>query len=106
MEQFLYRIHPTRPQMLISGPTDDEMAAISAHFEHLEALAQKGIVLLAGRTTGTAEKTFGLVIFAAESADAAREFAMRDPAIARGVMQFELYPYRVGVLSKNWIGAE
>jgi uncharacterized protein YciI len=104
MEQFIYRIVPTRPEMLLSGPTVGEMAAITAHLEHLEAEAAKGVVLVAGRTMETAEKTFGIVIFAAESAEAAREFTIRDPAIARGVMQYELYPYRVAVRSGNWIG--
>ena len=90
--------------MLISGPTDAEKAAISAHFEHLEAQAEKGVVLLAGRTMGTAERTFGIVIFAAESQAEAEEFARKDPAIALGVMNYELFHYRVAVHSKNWIG--
>ncbi|HZZ19755.1 MAG TPA: YciI family protein [Opitutaceae bacterium] len=104
MEQFIYRIVPTRPEMILSGPTEEERAAITAHFEHLEGLASKGIVLLAGRTMGTAEKTYGIVILAAENAEAAKELMMKDPAVARGVMHHELHSYRVAVLSKNWIG--
>jgi len=104
VEHFIYRIVPTRPAMLVSGPTDEEMAAIAAHFEYLEALAGKGIVLLAGRTMGTGEKTWGIVVFAAESEAAAREIALSDPSIARGVMHHELSAYRVAVLSKNWVG--
>jgi uncharacterized protein len=104
MEQFVYRIVPTRTEMLVSGPTDEEKAAIMEHFEYLEALAAKGIVLMAGRTTGTAEKTWGIVILAAESESAAREIALKDPAVARGVMHHELSGYRVAVLSKNWVG--
>ena len=104
MEEFIYRIVPTRTEMLVSGPTDEEKAAIMAHFEDLEALAWKGIVLLAGRTMGTAEKTWGIVILAAESEAAAREIALGDPAVARGVMNHELSAYRVAVLSRNWVG--
>jgi uncharacterized protein YciI len=106
MLEFIYRIHPTRTEMLLSGPTQEEAAAISAHFEYLESAAEKGVVLLAGRTTGTAEKTYGIVIFAAESLEAAEKFALNDPAIARGVMHHELNAYRVAVLSRNWKGAD
>jgi len=44
--QFLYRIVPTRPEMLVSGPTEREMQVIDAHFAHLQKLAAEGVVVV------------------------------------------------------------
>jgi hypothetical protein len=37
--QFLYRIVPTRADMLASGPTEHEMQVMAIHFAHLQKLA-------------------------------------------------------------------
>jgi uncharacterized protein YciI len=100
--QFLYRIVPTRPAMLVTGPTEREMQVIDAHFAHLQRLESEGVVLMAGRTVETGERTFGLVVFVAPSLAEAAEIMRSDPAIAEGVMDAELFPYRVAVWSSSW----
>ena len=100
--QFLYRLVPTRPGMLLAGPTEREMAIIDAHFAHLQKLADDGVVLLAGRTLETGERTFGLVVFTAPSLAEAELLMRNDPAIAQGVMHGELFAYRVAVWSRTW----
>jgi uncharacterized protein YciI len=100
--QFLYRIVPTRLEMLVSGPTEHEMQVIDAHFAHLQRLAADGVVLMAGRTLDTGLATWGIVVFTAPSL-AEAEIVMRgDPAIAQGVMHCELFPYRVAVWSDRF----
>ena len=99
LPQFLYRIVPTRSEMLVSGPTAAEAAVVDAHFAHLQALAAEGVVLMAGRTLDTGPQTWGIVVFQAASASAADAVMRADPAIARGVMRGELFPYRVAVWS-------
>jgi hypothetical protein len=49
-QQFLYRIQPTRPEMLIDGLTSEEEAIVEQHFAYLQDLLGQGILLLAGRT--------------------------------------------------------
>jgi uncharacterized protein len=102
LPQFLYRIVPTRPEMLVSGPDEREMQAIAAHFAHLQKLAAEGTVLMAGRTVDTGLATFGIVVFQAASLADAEGVMRSDPAIARGVMHCELFPYRVAVWSDAW----
>ena len=97
LPQFLYRIVPTRPEMLVSGPTEREMQAVNAHFAHLQKLAAEGVVLMAGRTVDTGPGTFGIVVFQAASPAEAEALMRSDPAIAQGVMHCELFPYRVAV---------
>ena len=100
--QFLYRIVPTRPAMLVSGPTEREMQIIDAHLAHLRKLAAEGVVLMAGRTVDTGSATWGIVVFRAPSLADAEALMRSDPAIAQGVMHCELFPYRVAVWSDNF----
>ena len=77
--------------------TDTENAAVARHFERLVKAAESGQVILAGRTTESLDKTFGLVIFEAESETAAREFMQSDPAVVAGLMTATLHPYAVAL---------
>ncbi len=96
--QFLYIIRPTRPAMLAEGSTEREAAIVSQHFNYLKDLTQKGIVLLAGRTLNTDESSFGIIIFEADSEEAAQALVAGDPAVQQGVMHAELFPYRVALM--------
>lgn len=96
--EYLYKLHPTRPEMLSEGPTEAEAAILSGHFTYLRDLADRGVVFLAGRTQNTDERAFGLVIFYANSDEAAREIVGGDPAVQHGLMRAELYPYKIAVM--------
>lgn len=100
-ETFLYRIQPTRPEMLSEGPTDQEAAIVGDHFNYLKGLNEQGIVLLAGRTLNTDPSSFGIVILRADSEAAAREIMTNDPAVRNGVMRAELFPYRIALSSPD-----
>jgi len=95
--EFLYRIQPTRAEMLTTGPTLEELAATQAHFAFLEAARDAGVVFAAGRTLTADEHTFGIVILRATDEQAARDFMEADPAVAAGVMRAELFPFRVAL---------
>ena len=101
MNQYLYKIQPTRPEMLIDGATPEEDAAVDAHFSYLQDLTRRGVVLLAGRTLNTDPSAFGIVIFQAESDQHARDIMQADPAVCAGVMRAELFPYRVALMAEK-----
>ena len=101
MKHYLYKIQATRLEMLAEGPTPAEQAVTSEHFEYLKGLTEQGIVILAGRTLNTDASSFGIVIFQAESDEAARAVVDQDPAVQKGLMQAELYPYRVALMTKT-----
>lgn len=96
--QFLYTIRPTRVEMLSQAATQDETEIVAAHFNYLKGLHEQGVLILAGRTLNTDETSFGIVIFIAETAEKAREIMENDPAVFQGVMQAELYPYRMALM--------
>ncbi len=93
--QWIYRIVPTRPEM-VTDATDDEVAVVSAHFQYLVALKERGDLILAGRTQEPVG-TWGITIFEASDEDAARAVMEGDPAVAAGVMAATLHPYAVAV---------
>jgi uncharacterized protein len=99
--EFLYRIRPSRPEMLSVGPTEAESALIGRHFDYLRDLTDRGIVLLAGRTLDVDPPSHGIVVFRAESADAARRIMEDDPAVRQGVMLAELFSFRVALRAKE-----
>ena len=101
MNQYLYRIQPSRLAMLAQGATPEEEAVIDAHFSYLQDLTRRGVVLLAGRTLNTDPSAFGIVIFEAESDQAALAIMQADPAVRAGVMRAELFPYRVALLAEE-----
>jgi hypothetical protein len=57
---YLYRIQPTRLEMLTHGPTAEEAEIGTQHFAYLQRLTEEGGVL-AGRTLNTDERSFGAV---------------------------------------------
>lgn len=99
-KQFLYvlRITPRFHQQ--SSWTEAENAAVGKHFERLAKATNAGQVILAGRTNEALDKTFGLVIFEAESETAANAFMESDPAVVAGLMSATLHPYSVALMRK------
>lgn len=99
MPEYLYRLQATRPEMLSQGPTDREARLVGEHFAYLKRLAAEGRVLMAGRTLDDNERTFGIVVFVADSEPAAAQIVERDPAVGHGVMSAELFPFRIALWS-------
>lgn len=98
MPEFLYVLKLTRPEMLVSGPTPEEQGTVDRHFAHVKELAEKGVMILVGRTQTTGPETMGLAIFEAADAEAARAIMLADPAIAEGLMTGTLYPYKIALM--------
>ena len=100
-QQYLYRIQPVRPTLLTDGPTAHEAQIVARHFEYLQQQVANGAVLHAGRTLNADASAFGIVILAATTESQALEIMRNDPAVAQGVMQAELFPYRVALWSRR-----
>ncbi len=95
---FVYVLRAVRPAMLIDGMTRAEEEAVTRHVVYLQEHAERGDMLLFGRTDTNDEGTFGLVVFEADSQRDARALMERDPAVEGGVMRAELRRYRVAYM--------
>ncbi|MBT3275023.1 MAG: hypothetical protein HN368_17845 [Spirochaetales bacterium] len=100
MKQYMYRIQPSRPEMLRNGPTDEEAAVVTEHFAYLKDLNEKGTVTLAGRTLNTDPSSFGIVILKADNDEQAKQIMDDDPAVVKGVMTSEIFPFRTSLFSE------
>lgn len=102
LQQFLYKIRLV-PRLLDSANwTDKEHEIVGEHFRYLQKLLADNRLILAGRTQNMDATTFGIVIFLAESEEAARHVMENDPAVRQNVMTAELYPYRVALYNSEW----
>lgn len=106
MPQFLYRIRPVRHAMLTEGSTEDEQLMVGEHFAYLQQLMADGVLILAGRTQDTDPDGIGIVIFSAESEEAANAIMQGDPAVKAGVFSAKLFPYRVALIQQDNVGEE
>jgi len=94
--QSLHRIQPIQQEFLLES-TPEEDRIVAEHFKHLKRLTEEGAVLLGERTTNADPSSPGIVVFEAESEDAAHEVVRNDPAIKASVFRTELFPYRVAL---------
>jgi uncharacterized protein YciI len=85
--------------MLAEGPTPEEENIITDHAAYVKKLTEEGVVLLAGRTLNTDASSFGIVIFEANDDGAARSVMEKDPAVVKGLMRAEVFPYRIAFTS-------
>lgn len=74
--------------------TEQEESFVERHFAHLQDLLKDGQLVLAGKTDGLPENTFGIVILEVDSREEARAIMEHHPAVAEGIMKAELSPYR------------
>ena len=70
--QYLYKIQPTRHDMLKEGLTPEEEEIMREHFAYLLRLTEEGVMILVGRTLTTDEDSMGIAIFKARSDEEAR----------------------------------
>ena len=100
-QQYIYVLRVAPHLQDQSKWTDKEKSAAGKHFERLKKATAEGKVILAGRTTESLDKTFGLVVFEADSEAAAKAFMEGDPAVVAGVMTATLHPYAVALERKR-----
>ena len=77
--------------------TKDDNAALERHFIRFKHAIETGELILAGTTTESGEKTFGIAIFEAADERAGRAFMESDPAVVAGLMTAELHPFKVAL---------
>ena len=87
--------------MLTSGSTEPESRIVSEHFSCLKQITKDGVVILAGRTQNTDYSSFGIVLFNAETIQAAREIMLNGTAVTNNVFRAELFPYKMALFGPD-----
>jgi len=100
MMQFIYILKLVPRLFEDSAWTEADNDIVSEHFKRLQDLKAEGKLILAGRTTNEGENTFGIVIVNGDEQEALN-LMNSDPAVAKGIMTAELFPYRVALISEE-----
>src|SRR5438046_6843590 len=100
-KQFIYVLHLVARLYADASWTDEDKKVLQRHFVRFQEAIQAGKLILAGRTSESGDKTFGIAIFEAQDEAAARKFMEEDPAVAGGLMTAELHPFAVALAHKN-----
>jgi len=96
--QFLYQLKLIPTLLEESNWTDHEHAIVQQHFDVLQDLQKEGKLILAGRTLNMDASGFGIVILEVNSEVEAQALMESDPAVKEGIMEAELFPYRVALI--------
>jgi len=94
---FIYVLRPSR-EGLADAPTPEEEARLEEHFQYLRSRLEEGRLILAGPCL---DGMLGVVVFRAETEEAARAFMDSDPAVRYGLMTAELHPFRVSLVERG-----
>ncbi len=98
IQEFIYVIRPKRSNFL-ETITAEEQEVIAQHFHYLQDLTEQGVMVLVGRCE---DASFGIAVFRAESIEHAKKITAEDPAIKKGIMDVELKPFRIALMSKEF----
>lgn len=100
-KQFIYVLRLVPRLYADSAWTKEDDAVLKRHFARFQEATKSGLLILAGRTSESGDKTFGIAIFEAPDEDAARKFMESDPAVVAGLMTAELHPFAVALERKT-----
>ncbi|MFB5085601.1 YciI family protein [Psychrobacillus sp. PGGUH221] len=96
--QFLYQLKLIPSLLDQANWTEKENSIVQQHFEVLQNLQEEGRLLLAGRTLNL--DPIGIVILEVDTEEEAIELMHNDPAVKEGIMEAQLFPYRVALYKK------
>ena len=92
--EYIMFLEPGREGM-VDNPTPEEGTKVEAHFQYLKSLTERGVVVMAGRTT---EPPFtGIVVFRSEDGTAAEAIMSNDPAVEAGVFRARVSEFRIAL---------
>jgi uncharacterized protein YciI len=95
MPEWIYFLHPPREDFAATM-TSAEQEVWDRHFERLQLLLAKGVLIMAGPTLGRVNT--GIAIFEAPDEDSARIVMEGDPVIQSGFARGEVRPFRLSLL--------
>jgi uncharacterized protein YciI len=78
-KQFIYVLHLVPRLYDDKKWTKEDNAVLQRHFARFQEAIKAGQLILAGRTSESGDKTFGIAIFEANGEAAARKFMEEDP---------------------------
>lgn len=92
--EFIYLFTPKRENWF-ANMNAEEQEALAKHLEYTKQLSNDGKIVMAGPAL---DGSYGIVVFKADSPEAAQEIYQNDPVVQSGALNSELHPYKVSIL--------
>ena len=100
--EYIYKTVPVERLQIEENWTDEDNQFTSDHFQYLLDLKAKGQLVIAGKTDGLDDTTYGIVVFKADNDEEAQSIMENDPAIKNHVMIGTLHKYSVAIFNKDY----
>ena len=107
MPQWLIMLSLARPELQDPANwTDEDNAAVGAHFVRLQRMTEEGTVIFFGRTQDTTADghlvpdTTGLIVLEAPDRATAETVLREDPAVVSGLMRGKVFSYTLAAQRK------
>jgi uncharacterized protein YciI len=92
MPEFVCLLTPAFDRRFMAEATTEQRVIVERHGEYLLGLAERGVLVLAGRCW---DGPVGIVIVSAEDELAARALLAEDPSLVAGLQSAAVYPFNV-----------
>ena len=96
--QFIYVLKLVPSLLIEENWTSHEEKLVDNHFKRLQYLLNTSKLILAGKTDGMDEDTFGIVLLEVETREEAEQIMLSDPAVVGGVMTAKLLSFRTALI--------
>lgn len=95
---FIYVLKLTPGYFDESSWKEEDYEMVGIHFKRLQNMLSEGKLIMAGRSDVENEKTFGIVVFEADSFEEAVKITNEDPAVKAGIMSAEVFPFSLALM--------
>lgn len=96
LRQFLATAKPKRENWL-QNISEEEKKVMAQHFAYANQSFSEGKIVFGGACLDGA---LGIIVYQAESEEAALKMFNDDPLVKSGIMDTEFHPFRVGLIQK------
>ena len=102
MKIYIYKLNLIDRLLTKEQWTEKDNAILERHIAHFDRMMKEGTLLLAGKTEGLDETTYGLCLFMANNYNDAVTIMECDPAISEGIMTGCLHEYSLSFFNKDF----
>jgi len=96
VNHFVFKLLPPRPTFA-ADMNDAEAATMGDHADYWQRLFGEGQVVVYGPVSDPSG-TWGLAVVEAETEDAVRAIAAKDPAVQSGTCTFDVFPMAAAIV--------
>ena len=100
--EFIYKLILEDRLFIQENWTEEDGKHVDDHFAHLLQLQKENKLIMAGKTAGLDEDTYGIVVFTAKDMTEAEMIMNNDPAVKSKIMKGYLKEYHLALFNNTY----